>query len=103
MARRGGDVLVLSFEAALKAIAEHAEQGRLLESWEGWVKFRDGTKAKSLSYGGSFALPRDVGRAAATAKSGIERAQAHWARDPEYPGAELWFGLSFAESRPTAT
>src|SRR5688572_14351497 len=94
---RGRDLLIVSYEDAMRAIDEHAAQGRRIENWEGWVKLREGGKAKSLTHGGSFALSRDIARAAATAKSGIERARAHWQRDPEYPGAELWFGLTFAE------
>lgn len=94
----GGDLLVLPFDAALKEIAERGERGVRLESWEGWVLFRDGMRAKSLSVGGSFALPRDASRAAASATSAIQRAHQKWQRDPEYPGAELLIGLTFSDS-----
>jgi hypothetical protein len=101
MPNNRGVPLVLAYADALKAIDEHAAEGRRIENWEGWVKFPTGMKAKSLAHSGTFALSRDPARAAATAKSGIERANQHWARDPEYPGAELWFGLTFAEPEPT--
>ena len=94
----GGELLVLPFDAALKEIAERAARGIRLENWEGWVQFPEGMRAKSLSVSGSFALSSDAARAAESAKAGIERAHAKWQRDPEYPGAELLFGLAFSES-----
>lgn len=98
----GSDLLVLPFDAALKEIAERAERGIRLENWEGWVQFPKGMRAKSLSVSGSFALSRDPARAAANATAAIQYAHARWQRDPEYPGAELLFGLTFAEaSRPS--
>ena len=96
--RGGSDLIHLSYDAALKLIAERAAQGIALENWEGWVKLRDGTRAKSLDIQGSFALSRDPARAAAAATAGIERAWAQWQRRPEHPNAELLFGLSFSES-----
>lgn len=90
--------IILPHDAALAAITLLSERGRRLENWEGWVRMRDGGRAKSLSHGGSFALPRDIARAAEVARAGIERAQARWNRDPEYPGAELYFGLLFSDS-----
>lgn len=56
---------------------------------------RDGGRARSLAHGGSFALPRDPQRAAEVAGSAMRRAQDRWNRDPEYPGAQLYFGLAF--------
>lgn len=56
---------------------------------------RDGSRAKSLSHAGSFALPRDVQRAADAARDGMQRAQTRWDRNPEYPNATLYFGLTF--------
>lgn len=88
--------LILPFEAALESIAEASKNGRRLTNWEGWVHFPNGTRAKSLSHGGSFALPRDATRAAETATAGMRRALDMWARNPEYPGAELYFGLTFS-------
>jgi hypothetical protein len=99
--RDGSDLIILPYDAALKLITERAAQGVCLENWEGWVWFRDGGRAKSLSVAGSFALPRDPARAAATATAAIERAWSKWRRDPEYPDAELRFGLSFSEPRST--
>ena len=93
----GSDLLILPFDAALKEIADRAARGVALQNWEGWVHFPSGTRAKSLSVSGSFALSRDPARAAETATAGIQRAQAKWQRDPEYPGATLLFGLAFSE------
>lgn len=87
--------IILPFDAALAAIAHMVQQGRRLENWEGWVKLRDGGRTRSLQHSGSFALPPDAGRAAETATRAIARATEHWARNPEYPGAELYFGLTF--------
>jgi hypothetical protein len=87
--------LMLPRDAALAAIAHLTRDGRRLESWEGWVKLRDGTRAKSLMHGGSFALSRDAARAAATAAAAIQKAQVFWDRNPEFPGAQLYFGLTF--------
>jgi hypothetical protein len=90
-------VAILPFDAALTAIEHGVASGQRLESWEGWVKLRDGSRAKSLTHAGSFALPRDAARAAETATAAIRKARDTWARNPEYPGAELYFGLYFAE------
>jgi hypothetical protein len=90
--------IILPHDAALEALKILSERGRRLESWEGWVRMRDGGRAKSLTHGGSFALPRDAARAAEVARAGIDRSQARWNRDPEYPGAELYFGLIFSDS-----
>jgi len=81
--------------AAIAAIAHLTQQGRRLESWEGWVKLRDGTRAKSLTHSGSFALSHDAARAATIATEAIKKAQIFWERNPEYPGAELYFALTF--------
>lgn len=90
--------LMLPLDAALAAIAHLTQHGRRVENWEGWVKLRDGTRAKSLMHGGSFALSRDPARAAATATSAIQKAQAHWERNPEFPGANLYFSLTFVQA-----
>lgn len=92
--------IILPFDAALEAIAHLTKNGRRLEQWEGWVRLRDGSRAKSLTHGGSFALSPDPARAAETATAGIRRAQTHWERNPEYPGAELYFGLTFGDVQP---
>ena len=93
--------IILPFDAALAAIAHLTSSGRRLENWEGWVRLRDGNRTKSLTHGGSFALSRDPARAADTATAAMRRALDHWQRSPEYPGAELYFGLTFAT--PDAT
>lgn len=87
--------VILPHDAALQAIAYLTQNGRCLESWEGWVKLRDGNRAKSLNHGGSFALSRDPARAAEAATTAIRRAQSYWDRNPEYPGAVLYFSLTF--------
>jgi hypothetical protein len=90
-------VLILPYDAVFAAIDHLTGAGRRLENWEGWVKLRDGARARSLTYGGSFALPSDAPRAAETAKAGIARAHERWQKNPEYPGGELYFGLTFAQ------
>jgi hypothetical protein len=90
-------ILILPYDAAVAAIDHLTSSGRRLDNWEGWVKLRDGSRTKSLSHGGSFALPSDPPRAAETAKAGLARARERWQNNPEYPGAELYFGLSFAQ------
>ena len=87
--------IILPYDAALEAIAHLTQHGRRLEQWEGWVKLRDGSRAKSLTHGGSFALSRDPARAAEAATSAIKKSHAHWQRSPEYSEATLYFGLSF--------
>ena len=90
--------IILPLDAALTALGQLSQQGRRLECWEGWVKMPDGGRTKSLTHGGSFALPRDAGRALESATAGMRRAQAHWDRDPEYPGAQLYFALYFGSA-----
>jgi hypothetical protein len=87
--------IILALDDALQALAQLDDKGRRLESWEGWVKLPDGGRAKSLTHGGSFALPKDAARAAESAAAGMRTAQARWDRDPEYENAELHFGLTF--------
>ena len=88
-------IVMLPQAAAIQAITHLTERGRRVESWEGWVKLRDGSRAKSLTHGGSFALSRDPKRAAETTIAGIRRSQVVWDRNPDYPGAELYFGIFF--------
>lgn len=87
--------IILPHAAALAAIAHLTEHGRRLESWEGWIMLRNGSRAKSLTHGGSFALSPNATRAAEVATAAIERAQSYWNRNPEYPDAVLYFGLTF--------
>lgn len=87
--------VILPLEGALQALSILTQRGRCLESWEGWVKMRDGGRAKSLAHAGSFALSQDPARAAETAAAGMKRADAAWQRNPEYPGAQLFYGLTF--------
>lgn len=94
-------MIILPHDAALEAIDHLTNAGHRLENWEGWVRLPDGGRAKSLSHSGSFALSTDPKRAAESGKAGISRARDRWQRDPEYPGAELYFGLSFRGARPT--
>lgn len=90
--------IILPLDQALQAISHLTQQGRRLESWEGWVKMPDGGRAKSLTHAGSFALPRDPAGAAESAVKAVRRAQEHWNRAPEYPGAQLYFGLFFGSA-----
>jgi hypothetical protein len=87
--------IILPLDGALLAIAHLTRAGWRLENWEGWVKMRDGGRAKSLAHAGSFALPQDPARAADAAAAGMKRADERWRRDAEYPGAELYYGLTF--------
>ena len=82
--------------AVLEALDILAAQGRVLESWDVWMVLPNGSRVKSLSHGGSFALPREPKRAAEKARAGIEATQARWDRDPEYPTAVLHFALNYA-------
>ena len=92
--------IILPLDAAIEAIGHVTQNGRRLDQWEGWVRMRDGSRTKSLTHGGSFALPRDAARAAETATAAMRKAQAHWERNPDYPGAALYFGLTFGPVEP---
>jgi hypothetical protein len=88
-------MIILPLDAALQAIAHLTRDGWRIENWEGWVRMRDGGRAKSLAHAGSFSLPQDPARAADVAAAGMKRADERWRRDPEYPGAQLCYGLNF--------
>ena len=88
--------IVLSLADAERAIEHLRKSGHRLESWEGWVKFTDGSRTRSLRHPGSFVLPADGARAATVALENIRKAQETWGRSPEYPGAELYFCLMVA-------
>ena len=88
--------IVLSLPDAERAIEHLRKSGHRLESWEGWVKFADGSRTRSLRHPGSFVLPPDGARAAAVALEHIRKAQETWDRTPEYPGAALYFCLTVA-------
>lgn len=88
--------IVLSLADAERAIEHLRKSGHRLESWEGWVKFTDGTRTRSLRHPGSFVLPADGARAATVTLENIRKAQETWSRAPEYPGAELYFCLMVA-------
>jgi len=88
--------IVLLFDDAERAIEHLTRSGRRLEAWEGWVRFTDGGRTKSLRHPGSFVLPTDGARAAAVTLDNIRKAQSVWDRSPEYPGAQLYFCLTVA-------
>ena len=88
--------IVLTLPDAERAIEHLGKTGRRLESWEGWVKFADGSRTHSLRHPGSFVLPADGTRAAAVTLESIRKAQSIWDRTPEYPGAALYFCLTVA-------
>lgn len=88
--------IVLTLADAERAIEHLGKAGRRLESWEGWVKFADGSRTHSLRHPGSFVLPTDGARAAAVTLENIRKAQSVWDRAPEYPGAQLYFCLMVA-------
>jgi hypothetical protein len=88
--------IILPLPDAERAIEHLGKNGRRLESWEGWVKFPDGSRTHSLRHPGSFVLPTDGGRAAAVTLENIRKAQSVWERAPEYPGALLYFRLTVA-------
>lgn len=92
--------IILPHDAAVAALTELTARGFRVTRWEGWVKMRDGGRARSLAHGGSFALPRDPARAAETTTQAMARARDRWQRDPEYPGAELYFALAFSPAEP---
>jgi len=88
--------LILPLADAERAIEHIGKSGRRLESWEGWVKFVDGSRTHSLRHPGSFVLPTDAERAAEVTLESIRKAQSVWDRAPEYPGAALYFCLTVA-------
>jgi hypothetical protein len=88
--------IVLPLPDAEQAIEHLRKSGRRLESWEGWVKFADGSRTHSLRHPGSFVLPPDGVRAATATLEHIRKAQETWDRAPEYPGAALYFCLTVA-------
>ncbi|HKO15205.1 MAG TPA: hypothetical protein VJU87_03145 [Gemmatimonadaceae bacterium] len=87
--------IVLPLDEAARAVEHLTAAGRRLEAWEGWVQFADGGRTKSLRHPGSFVLPSDAARAARVGTESMRQAQAVWDRAPEYPGATLYFSLSF--------
>ena len=90
--------LVFTLADAERAIELIGKSGRRLESWEGWVKFADGSRTHSLRHPGSFVLPTDATRAAEVTLDSIRKAQSVWDRAPEYPGAALYFCLTVASA-----
>jgi len=88
--------IVLTLADAERAIELLGKSGRRLEAWEGWVRFPDGTRTRSLRHPGSFVLPTDGTRAAAVTLDSIRKAQSVWDRAPEYPGASLYYSLTVA-------
>jgi hypothetical protein len=86
--------VVLRHEDALAAL-DHLERAALrVESWEGWVRLADGTRTKSLTHQGTFALPLDATASVRTTRDMIEQAQRRWNRAPEYVGGELYFKIT---------
>lgn len=88
--------IVLLLDDAERAIEHLTKTGRRLEAWEGWVRFPDGGRTKSLRHPGSFVLPNDGARAASVTLESIRKTQQTWNRDPEYPGAVLYYCLTVA-------
>lgn len=90
--------IVLTLADAERAIEHLTATGQRIEAWEGWVRFPDGTRTQSLRHAGSFVLPADATRAASATVEGMRKAQTAWDRNPEYPGAVLYFRLSVIET-----
>lgn len=90
--------IILPLDAAIAAVDHMARAGRALENWEGWLRLSDGARTRSLAVNGSFAMSHDATRAAENAKKGMREASERWNRNPEYPGAQLYFGLTFGRN-----
>lgn len=86
--------VVLRHDDALVALDHVERAGLRVESWEGWVLLADGTRTKSLSHPGTFALPLDAATSVATVREMIGPAQRRWERSPEYAGGELYFKIT---------
>ena len=86
--------VVLRHEDALAALDHLERAGMRAESWEGWVLLADGTRTKSLSHQGTFALPLDAAASVAIVREMIGQAQRRWDRSPEYPGGDLYFKIT---------
>lgn len=95
--RLSAGTLVLPYEEAERAIEQLTQRAMRVERWEGVVVLRDGTRARSLQFGGSFALSRDPARAASVATAQIGKARDEWNRKPEFDGAQLHFVLTFGK------
>ncbi len=86
--------VVLRLEDAVAALDHLERAGLRVESWEGWVRLADGTRTRSLSHPGTFALPLEAAASVTTVREMIGHAQRRWDRSPEYPGGELYFKIT---------
>ena len=93
-----GGTLALPYEEAVRAIDELTRDGMRVERWEGLVILPDGTQARSLQFGGSFALSHDPARAASVATAAMGKARDEWKRKPEFEGAHLHFVLTLGKA-----
>lgn len=95
-AQSAHDLAFLLDDAEL-AISQLATAGRRVTSWDCWILWPSGARARSLAHSGSFALPLDVGRAAEVAVEVMRRVQESWDRSPEYAGTTLYFAIELAD------
>ncbi|MGQ0713540.1 MAG: hypothetical protein ACT4PJ_07385 [Gemmatimonadaceae bacterium] len=86
--------VVMRHDDALVALGHFGRAGLRVESWEGWVRLADGTRAKSLAHQGTFALPLESKASIDVTREMIAQAQQRWNRSPEYAGGELFFKLT---------
>lgn len=94
--------VILPPDAALEAVEHLTRDGHRIESWEGVLRFADGSRTRSLEHPGVFTLPADPAEAARRARDGIEAAHARWQRAPEHPTAELFIHVVLAAAGRTA-
>ncbi len=72
-------------------------------AWEGWIRYPDGRVGHSAKHQGSFDFQPEEGephlqavqRAAEPAKQTIAEAKTEWDREPEVPGASLYFCITY--------
>jgi len=94
--------IVLTYEKALQAIDIVTRQGAVVFCWEGWLELADGGHTHSPTHQGILEIAQAQGeqyesyaeRAASAVRTSIAASQERWCREPEFPGAKLYYCLS---------
>jgi hypothetical protein len=95
---------VVPYELALEAVDLLEAKGILILGWEGWLAYQDGGRGHSGRHQGTVSLDQlSVAESASLVRRTIANAYKAWLKEPEYPGAQLYFCITPSDDPGTHT
>ena len=87
--------LVLPLPQALSVVSLLQTSGAELLGWEGWLRYSSGALGHSTNHQGTAALAGTANDVAALIKSTMQQSDDEHNLNPEVPGSELLFCITF--------